>query len=365
MGIPFTRKRMDKEDFRMKRITIFTLFLVLSVGLIAFAAPQQEEGAEAAKERTKIGIICCSRGGAYIFNDVQYQSFYLAEQKLWRELAEKNNLELVELEGGVLAAGGVSAVEGMINKQVDGIVFNFADPVGVVSGIIRAQELGIPVVATGTRPAGELDLPFVGFSSGIESKKLGKRTAELFQEQFPDKQARILISNNTALERNKDKAEGFVDGFTGVLPEAVIVERLSDNGTVRDVSRVVSIALNRNPDINVLFATSDLRAFGMLSAVERIVEDRKDEIVLASIGGSKRAFANMMDPNSPWRAEAAYLLKDFVDQTWNILNKMIQGEQPINSGAEYLIPSKIFVDPSLSEIEKYLRVHHKVNEFEY
>ncbi len=349
----------------MKRITIFTLALLLFAGLMVFAAPRQEEEAEAAEEKSKIGIICCSRGGAYIFDDVQYQSFYFAEQKLWRELAEKNNLELVELEGGVLAAGGVSAVDGLINKQVDGIVFSFADPAGVASGIIRAQELGIPVVATGTKPAGELEMPFVGFSSGIESKQLGEKTAELFREEFPEKQARVLISNNRALERNKDKEEGFVDGFTGVLPEAVIVERLSDDGTVRGVNRVVSLALNRYPDVNVLFATSDIRAFGMMSAVERTMNDRKDEIILASIGGSKRAFAEMMDPNSPWRAEAAYLLKDFVDRTYKVLDAMIQGEEPVKSNEEYLIPSKIFTDPSLSEITEYLRVHHLENEFEY
>lgn len=317
----------------MKRIAISTLFLLMFAGATLFAAPQQEEGPEAAEEKTKVGVIYSTLGGAYIFNDVQYQSFYFAEQKLWQEVAEKNNFELVEIEGGVLAAGGVSAVEEMLNKQVDGIVFSFNDPAGV--------------------------------SSGIESEQLGKKTAELFREQFPDKQARVLISNNTAMERNKDKEEGFVDGFTGVLPEAVIVEKLSDDGTVRNVNRVVSLALNQHPDVNVLFATSDIRAFGMISAVERTMREKKDQMILASIGGSKRAFAEMTDPNSPWRAEAAYLLKDFVDKTWKVLNEMIQGDRPINSDEEYLIPSKIFTDPSLSEIEKYLRVHHRVKEFEY
>ena len=317
----------------MKRIAISTLFLLMFAGATLFAAPQQEEGPEAAEEKTKVGVIYSTLGGAYIFNDVQYQSFYFAEQKLWQEVAEKNNFELVEIEGGVLAAGGVSAVEEMLNKQVDGIVFSFNDPAGV--------------------------------SSGIESEQLGKKTAELFREQFPEKQARVLISNNRSLERNKDKEEGFVDGFTGVLPEAVIVEKLSDDGTVRNVNRVVSLALNQHPDVNVLFATSDIRAFGMISAVERTMREKKDQMILASIGGSKRAFAEMTDPNSPWRAEAAYLLKDFVDKTWKVLNEMIQGDRPINSDEEYLIPSKIFTDPSLSEIEKYLRVHHRVKEFEY
>ena len=117
----------------MKRIAISTLFLLMFAGATLFAAPQQEEGPEAAEEKTKVGVIYSTLGGAYIFNDVQYQSFYFAEQKLWQEVAEKNNFELVEIEGGVLAAGGVSAVEEMLNKQVDGIVFSFNDPAGVSS----------------------------------------------------------------------------------------------------------------------------------------------------------------------------------------------------------------------------------------
>ncbi len=29
------------------------------------------------------------------------------------------------------------------------------------------------------------------------------------------------------------------------------------------------------------------------------------------------------------------------------------------------MPAKIFVDPSLSEVEKYLRIHHKIEELDY
>lgn len=89
---------------------IFTLGLVLS----AAAAPQQEaeapedtpEGEAQVEDIPKIGIVYRTVGSAYMFRDIQYQSFYLAEQKLWKELAEEENFEIVEMEGGVLAPGG-------------------------------------------------------------------------------------------------------------------------------------------------------------------------------------------------------------------------------------------------------------------
>lgn len=348
----------------MKRLSFFLLLFIFISAASGFAAPQQENEQDQ-DTGTKIGIIYSTLGGAYIFNDVQYQSFYFSEKKLWRDIADKNNLELVELEGGVLAAGGVSAVEEMINHNVDGIVFSFNDPAGVTSGIIRAREAGIPVVANGLKPGGEVDIPYVGFAAGAEAEELGKQTAELFARSYPEKEPRILITNNKALPQNREKEEGFLRGFRSVLGDTELTAVIEDDGTVRNVNRLVGVSLTNNPDTNVIFASNDLRAFGVISAVNRVIPGKKSEIILASMGGSKRAFREIMDPQGPWRTEAAYLLKDFVEQSWNVLNEMISGERVMSSNVEYLIPSKVFVEPSLSEVETYLRTHHRIMEFDY
>lgn len=360
---------------RNRKVLVICITFIFTFGLVlsAAAAPQQEaeapedtpEGEAQVEDIPKIGIVYRTVGSAYMFRDIQYQSFYLAEQKLWKELAEEENFEIVEMEGGVLAAGGVSAVDALIGKEVDGIAFCFCDPQGVASGIIRAQEKGIPIVATGMRPPVEAETPFVGFAQEAIGIELGIKTANLFKEEFPDKNARILIANNTSLSFNKEKEDGFVEGFQSVLSSAEVVEKTEDDGTVRNASNRISTALIGNPDINVFFTTSDLRAFGALSALKKDMPDRLDEIILASTGGGNRAFSEMMDPGSPWRVEAAYLLKDFVERSWSVLEEMIKGEKEINSDEEYLISAKVFVEPSLSELEKFLQNHHKIDQLEY
>lgn len=353
---------------RSKKINLILIGLFLFGSVFGItAAPEQEaeapedtpEGEAQVEDLPRIGIVYRTGGSAYMFHDIQYQSFYLSEQKLWKELAEEKNFEVVEMEGGALAAGGVSAVDTLIAKDVDGIVFCFCDPQGVASGIIRAQERGIPIVAGGMRPPSAAETPFVGFAQEAIGMELGEKTANLFKEQFPEKSAKILVVNNTALNFNREKENGFIRGFKDVLPSAKVAGTTEDDGTIRNVSSTVSTALIEDSDINVFFASNDLRATGTLNAIQKDIPERQDDVLIASIGGGSRAFREMMEPGVPWRAEAAYLLNEFIEQSWTVLNEMIEGDLPLDSDAEYLVPAEIFIDPSLSEAEKFLRTHHK------
>ncbi len=350
----------------MKAKKLFTITLIVFLSLFitagAFAAPRQEASEE---DVLKIGVVFRTQSSAYLFQDAQYQSYYRSEIKLWRELAEKHNFELIEASGDVSGTGGVVAVDSLIAQGVDGIVFCFCEPSVISAGLPRAQEQGIPVVTAGIRATEQFDAPFVGFAGRSVGMQLGKATAELFEELYPDKTARILISNSETLELNQEEEAGFIEGFTQIAPSVEIVESVDDNGTIRGVMRTVNTALIDDQDVNVVFATSDIRAVGVINAIEQQIPERWDDVILTSIGGTERAFEEMIDPDSPWRAVAGYRLKDYAEQSWNFLDQMLRGELELDSDGEYFVEAEVFVDPSVSEAESFLRTHHRVMEFDY
>lgn len=120
-----------------------------------------------------------------------------------------------------------------------------------------------------------------------------------------------------------------------------------------------------NPEIEDFFGSSDLRALGILNVLRNSYPELEEDAIVASIGGERRAFEYMADPQSPWRVEAGYLLRDFIEQSWNVLNEMIEGKRPVDSNVEYRIPAEIFVDPTISTAEEYLQTHHNINQLDY
>jgi ABC-type sugar transport system substrate-binding protein len=345
-----------KKDAYKKLIIILVLFV--AAGGFLFAAPQQEEE----EDQITIGVVYRTLATAYWFNSQQYQGFYRAESRLWNEKAEEEGFNLIEIEGGVYATQGLSAVDELITNEVDAIYFYFNDPAGVTSGIRQAQEEGIPVVVSGIDPAANMQAPYVGFEGYEGGRALGEATADLFRKTYPERLPRLLVVNTEDIQFNTDKERGFLEGFTSILTATEVVRTPADDGTIRTVMDLVTPILTQNQDINVVFASNDFRALGVVQAVESATLPEQDDIILASMGGSENAFEELMDPASIWRAQAGYRLGDMVDAAYEMLMSMLEGDTPIRNSEETKIDMEIFTDPSTAEVEEYLLRHHRITE---
>ena len=344
-----------KDSAFKKLIIILALFLF--AGGFAFAAPEQEED-----DRITIGVIYRTMTSAYWFNDQQYQCFYEAESRLWNELADEKGFNLVEIEGGVYATQGLSAVDQLITNDVDAIYFCFNDPAGVASGIQQAQDAGIAVIAGGIEPAESVQAPYIGFDGYEGGRALGEATADLFRKNYPDRLPKLLVVNTEDIQLNSDKERGFLEGFTSVLTAAEIIRTPADDGTIRTVMNLATPILTQNRDINVVFASNDFRGMGVVQAVESANLPEGNDIILASMGGAENAFRYLMDPASIWRTQAGYRVEDMVDTAYEMFMSMLEGDTPIQNTQEEMIGMEIFADPSTAEVEEYLLRHHRIND---
>ena len=75
------------------------------------------------------------------------------------------------------------------------------------------------------------------------------------------------------------------------------------------------------------------------------------------------AMKAVLDPESAWKTEVGLSIRDSAEKSYEILLKMIQGEIPIKSDKEFLITSKVFVNPQLEEGKEYLKENFGVEDF--
>jgi ABC-type sugar transport system substrate-binding protein len=192
--------------------------------------------------------------------------------------------------------------------------------------------------------------------------ELGKSTALYYQSQFPDQQPVVLINNSRTVTSDIERERGFIDGFHEVYPEAEVINNQEDNGVVESVMDNVQAALLHNPKINVIYNTSDTRALGTMLALERLGRRKQKSALVASVGGSAFAMNEILDPESAWKSEVGLLVRKSAEKSYEVLVKMMEGEIPLKTDEEFLIQSKVFVNPQLEEVQEYLRENHKVEE---
>ena len=225
----------------------------------------------------------------------------------------------------------------------------------------EAQEAGIPVVVHGIRESDGVSAPYVGFDEYGDSYKLGKNFAEYFKKKNPNSNANVLVLNSRTVKSDIDREKGFTDGFKSLVPGADFIHKYEDTGSATSAREVAEATLRERKDINVIFATSDLRAQGALIALRRYPALSGNKIIVAAIGGSLNALKEVTDPNSPWKGEVALSIKEVADKSYEILKRAIDGDIPLKSNEEFLVKSIVFVDPPVITVERYLKENHGVS----
>jgi ABC-type sugar transport system substrate-binding protein len=345
----------------MKRIfmTLAVSFLILFLGGMILAEGQ----VETEPEKTTIGMVYRTVTPTYFYKGVQYQCFYIQERPIWSELAAEEDFNFLEIQGGSIASTSLTAIDQLINRGTDGIIFCFSDPSGVAVGIEDAWQSNIPILSSGIRPAKNATTPFVGWNGRKIGRDTGRATGRYFKDTYPNKAAKVLITNTRTVNFNIEKEEGFIAGLKEVLPNAEITAQLEDNGVIQDVTRLVTASLSDDPEVNILVGTNDLRAQGILQAITGLNFDT--EAVVVGFGGTENAMRNITNPENPWKIEAGYKLREHVETSYEVMTRMVSGEIDMKSSEEFLTDAQILVEPSREEAEKYLQINHNIDEMNW
>ncbi len=105
-----------------------------------------------------------------------------------------------------------------------------------------------------------------------------------------------------------------------------------------------------------------LRAEGALRVIVRRAPS-PGQVVLAGVGGSEEAMRQILDPDSPWKAEVGLAIKAAAEKSYEVLNQMIGKEVPLRTRQEFLVRSPVFLQPSLEQVRRYLEENHGIREF--
>jgi len=347
---------IGKTNLRRSAAAASIFLLVFGVAGL-WASGKQEE---LRKGKINLGAIHVTFEPSYIYEGIEYDTFDRSYRREIDQIAHEHNINFIHVEGGVDVDPTGYAVQELLDLGVDGIVI-FQNEPGMAPGqVTKAQAAGVPVLVHGMEPQQPMHVPYVGFDEYGSCEELGKAVAEkLFLRDFTTEMARVLVLGTKADQTDVSRADGFVAGFRSVVPGAQFLNQVQTTGNVDSAEEIAAANLAQSPRVNVIFATTDLQAAGALAALTRFgSNDPKRNVILASVGGSREAMVDILQPNSPWKAEVGLAIKDFADQSYKVMMGMIKGEIAKNQDKVYLVKSPVFVQPTRDQVQQYLQQNH-------
>jgi ribose transport system substrate-binding protein len=271
---------------KLKLLSLFSLIVLMLFAAACGKTQETNSGTESSKESTKtkddgkikIGVVLKS-----LNND--YWKFVEAGAK---EAAEKYGVE-VEVLGPPAETNfeeQIRMMEDQITKGVDALVVAPSQPKAAIPTFNKAKEAGIPVILIDTDADFGDKVSFIGTENYEAGKLAGKYIADLLNNGDKVAIIRGAMGDNTHNQRTDGAKEIFDSkGIQSIVQPA-------DSDRAKAVSVTENI-LTSNPDVKVVYATSDEMALGALKAVKSA--GKTDQIKVIGFDGSPEGLQSILD----------------------------------------------------------------------
>lgn len=171
----------------------------------------------------------------------------------------------------------VSAVESLISRKVDAIILAAIDSKGLAPVVDKATTAGIPVILVDSGVQGANYVTVVQTNNIAASSLAADYAAALLSDRGKVAQLEGEPASETAQLRKKGFHEEIAK-YKNIQLIASITGHWTTPGAV-DATEAI---LKAHPDVNLIFASSDLMAVGASTVLER--EGRKDILLLSFDG---------------------------------------------------------------------------------
>ena len=185
-----------------------------------------------------------------------------------------------ELGYGLIAQSGIShgdaaeqlqLMETMIQKKVKAIMITPCSSTGIISGIKKANEAGIPVIILDTEvdrdalaEQGAETLTYIG-SDNYNGGKVAGEYAKKISEEKGETLNTIIITGVPGQENMELRKQGFIDAAGDHVNVVATQNADSDFNKGYDV---VTNILTSNKDVDFIYCCNDLMALGALRATK-------------------------------------------------------------------------------------------------
>lgn len=254
------------------------IVLILMVMVLPLSACHKEEF----PGRPTVALVVKTLNNPF-FNDMQRGA---------EETARKLEINLIvqAAEREVDVEQQVQIVENLIQRRVDAILLTPSGSREVVPVIARANRAGIPVINLDTRVDMDLlnrDNAHIATFIGSDNYEGGRIAGVYIAERLGGNGNVAILEGIPGHETADSRQRGFMDGISG-YPGVQVVTSQTANWERNLGYNVFENILQSHPNVQAVFAASDLMALG---AVEAIASNNRQGIIVVGFDAHSEAVA--------------------------------------------------------------------------
>lgn len=258
-------------------------FVLCATLMVALAGCNQKQDSQTTISATNEATSSATQGTIGISLLTMTNPFFKEMGDAMQDEAKKNGYEAVITAGEMDAARQREQVNDFIVKKVSAIVLCPCDSKAVGTAIQAANKAGIPVF---TADIANLDKSAKVVSHVATDNYAGGKLAGEAMIKALNGKGKIAIIDHPEVESGMLRTKGFKETINRAKG-ITIVAQLPGNGA-RDLSfKVAQDILEKNPDLNGVFAINDPSALGVVAALEKINKVGKVKVI--GFDGQKEA----------------------------------------------------------------------------
>ena len=224
----------------MKKILVIALALVMIMSCTALA------------EGNKIGYTCMDGTNP----------FFVTLEASIREVVEAHGDELISLDPQNSNEKQISQIEDLISQGIVAMFVNPVDRDGIIAGLDKLKEAGIPMFGFDTEVA---DMSYLVSYAGSDNYNAGFVCGEDLVAKCPEG-GNIIVLDSPTMQSVVDRTDGFLAAIEG--KGFTVVSQIDCMGNQEQGNLNGTDALTAHPDAVAIFGGNDPTALGAYAAAE-------------------------------------------------------------------------------------------------
>lgn len=229
----------------MKKVLVLVLALVMILSCAAMAEGQ------------KLGYTCMDGTNP----------FFIALEGAIREVVEAHGDELISLDPQNSNEKQISLIEDLVSQGIAACFVNPVDRDGVIAGLDKLKEAGIPIFGFDTEVA---DMSYLVSYAGSDNYNAGYVCGVDLAEKLPEG-GPIIVLDSPTMQSCVDRIDGFMAAIEGKGFE--VVAQIDSMGNQELGNKNATDALTAHPDAVAIMGGNDPTALGAYAAVEAAASD--------------------------------------------------------------------------------------------
>ena len=188
--------------------------------------------------------------------------FFVVLEKAIREIVEANGDTLISLDPQNSNEKQIAQIEDMISRGIVAMFVNPVDRDGIIAGLDKLKDAGIPMFGFDTEVA---DTSYLVTYAGSDNYNAGYVCGVDLAEKCP-KGGNIIVLDSPTMQSIVDRTDGFMKAIEG--KGFNVVARIDSMGNQEQGNLNGTDALTAHPEAVAIFGGNDPTALGAYAAAE-------------------------------------------------------------------------------------------------